>query len=1296
MSTNFGADSATEHLSPNGSRSLSGLRCARCRRPGTVLPVFPLAIASILFSGQAHSADAVNRVLVKRKPLNSGTVQLSVVDKQDIRFVRGSLDGTSFQSPVVSMAQDNQGFLWLAGNGLHRYDGYSLRPYRHDPADPDSLSNDTVLAVVKDTAGFLWVGTAFGGLDRLDPMLGKFRHFRHDPGDSRTLIDDNVICIHPDRAGMLWIGTHGGLDRLDPKRGTFTHYRNNPRDESSLSNDEVSSLFEDQEGSLWVGTTFGLNKLDPGTGRVQRFVPERNADKTTLRNYVRSVRVDHAGVVWVATGGELRSLDITTGRFTQYYLRAGARGGNPITVIGIHEDPDGILWLGTMGNGLLKASRDRKEIVRYARDPGNPYSLHDRDVRPLLEDAEGTIWLGSLNGFTHFSRRPPAFVNYQHESGNPQSLRDNPILSVLEDSQGSLWIAGAGGLNRLDGKSGALTVYQHEAQNRHSLSSNTIYAIHEDRSGTVWFGTYGGGLDRFDRQAGRFLAYRFDPSRKDSLSSDLILSLLEDRQGTLWVGTQGGGLNRFDPKSGGFTSWRNDPNDPSSLSHNNVIAMLEDNAGFLWLGTLDGLSRFDPRTNQFAVYRHSRKDSHSLSHNKVNALWQDRKGTLWIGTEDGLNRLDRGAGTFASFTVKDGLPDNSIQAILEDPQGYLWLATYNGLSRFDPQKRIFRNYSESDGLSGSLFRTASCRTPAGELMFGSSNGLTVFDPGRLPSNLYVPPVVLTDLRLFNRPVQPDAHSPLPKPIWATSSLTLTHAQSIFTIEFAALSYAIPEKNRYRYRLEGFEPEWNEVDYRRRLATYSNLPPGNYTFRVQASNNDEIWNNTGASLAIQILPPWWATLWFKSFVGLSLSALIVLVYRSHMRNLRMQTSRLEVQVSERTRELRIAKDAAEGANRAKSAFLATVSHELRSPLNTILLLSHPEWTDAQKPHEAAEDLSVIRRSAEHLLHLIDDVLDSARIEAGQVVVEKSRLDLPDLIQEVGDLLRVRAEQKSLELLVEESSGLPRSILADGIKLRHILINLLENAVKYTDVGRVMLRVNSRTLDSAGQLLLSFEIADTGVGIALHDQARIFEPFSRVTNGCASKGAGLGLSIVRQYLNLMGGSIRLESLPDEGSRFFVDVPVDLAEESESARGGTNTLRVLGLAPGQPERRVLIVEDRAEDRSVMRRILEQAGFRVQVADTGESGIEMFQLWRPHFIWMDRRLPAMDGLNATRCIRTMEGGSDVKIAGISASVFVSEREEMLAAGLDEFIRKPYLPKEIFDCMERHLGVAYSYSESK
>jgi signal transduction histidine kinase/ActR/RegA family two-component response regulator len=401
--------------------------------------------------------------------------------------------------------------------------------------------------------------------------------------------------------------------------------------------------------------------------------------------------------------------------------------------------------------------------------------------------------------------------------------------------------------------------------------------------------------------------------------------------------------------------------------------------------------------------------------------------------------------------------------------------------------------------------------------------------------------------------------------------------------------------------------------------------------------------------------------------------------------------LETLVRQRTAELEQARDQAEAANRAKSAFLATVSHELRSPLNTILLLSDPEWIDPATSASTRQDLHLMRRSGESLLHLIDDVLDSARIDAGDIALENVTFDLGALVREVIERMQERTREKGLALSVEPRPGLPRLLCGDASKLRHILINLMDNAVKYTDRGMVTLRVDCHRTDAVGCVRLSFEIADTGVGIAAEDQARVFEPFTRVGSVEARGGTGLGLSIARQYVLLMGGSIRLASAPGEGARIFVDVPAVLdATEGKPAR---STRRIVGLSPGQPEYRVLIVDDRPEDRMVLRRILEENGFQVQAAENGESAIELFQAWRPHFIWMDRRMPLMDGLEATRQIRALEGGSAVKIVGLSASAFPSERAEMLAAGLQDFIRKPYTPDDVLECMERHLGVRYEYA---
>ncbi len=1235
-----------------------------------------ILVAALLYRPAAYSSDS--------------RVTLPVTDGHDIQFTRLSVAGESFQSRVMSIAQDRYGFLWFGtDDGLYRYDGYNLKPYRRERGNPNSLSDDTVSVVYLDRAGILWVGTGFGGLDRFDPVSDTFRHYRHDPANRGSLSDNAVQSIYQDAGGALWVGTYGGgLNRLDPSSGTFVHYVHDPQDPGSLSSDVVAQIFEDRSGVLWVGTIGGgLDRLDRNSSRFSHFfhVPNDPSSPGDISDEsLTRIRADHSGAIWL--GFALSTLDPKTGSFTRYVFPSKEPNRDIFTQVrAIQEDRDGVLWLGTV-SGLLALDHERRQFVRYMKNPANPHSLHNDDVLALFEDIEGNMWVGTQSGVSRFNRKP-SFLNLQHEAGNTQSLADNSIRAVQVDSQGALWVGTRRGLQRFDRKTGRSTQYQHVPHDSRSLSNNYITVIREDRSGVLWVGTGGGGLDRFDRTTGRFFAYHYNPENPAGLSSDGIISLLETRDGVLWVATVAG-LDRFDRQTGRFKTYHHDSRDPHSLSDDFVKTLFEDRAGVLWVGTNGGLNRFDRASQRFTTWRHNPQDPASLSHDKVNAIWEDRSGTLWVATQDGLDQMDRNRGTFASFTRRDGLPDNAVQAILEDRQGSLWLATHYGLSQFRPLTRTFRNYSESDGLPGNLLNPigteGSCRAPDGEMSFGSRNGLTSFYPARISANPYVPPVVLTDLLLFNIPVHPGGNSPLRQPIWAQDSLTLNHRQSIFTLEFAALSYMAPDKNRYRYRLEGLETDWNQVDGRRRLATYTSLPSGKYLFRVQASNNGDVWNEKGVALPIIILPPWWATWWFRSFVGLSLAGLAFEVYHSRLK----REVHLQALVLQRTAELVEARDQAQAANRAKSAFLASMSHELRTPLNAILGFSTLLREGEATPDEQRKDLDIINRSGEHLLGLINGALDVAKIEAGRTVVENAVCDVQSLVRDVMEMMQMRAMAKNLQLLFEQSPGFPRLVRTDASKLRQILINLIGNAVKYTEQGVIMLRLDVSPADPSGRVPLQFDVEDTGIGVAPEDQDRIFEPFVRAGRPESQDGTGLGLAIVRKYVDLMGGTIRLQSVPGMGSRFHVELPVEV--ESEAKVPEDHQTRVIGIAPSSCEYRILIVDDQFENRLLLRRLLEGVGFRVRVAESGEEGIEIFESWRPDFIWMDRGLRGMDGMEAVRRIRKLEGGKDVKIAAVTASALTGERDEMLASGLDDFLSKPYRLADIFDCMARHLDVRY------
>jgi PAS domain S-box-containing protein len=827
------------------------------------------------------TAGAQPRALVAGAPIT-----LPLIEGKDIRFTHLSTEQGLSQSRVDHMLQDRRGFIWIGTyNGLNRYDGYSFKTYKPDPDNPNSLGGSLVLPLFEDRSGILWIGVDTG-LDRFDPVTERFTHFRADPNNPDSPAGE-VEHITQDRDGMLWLATRNGLDRLDPASGRFIHYRNDPNDPHSLSSNDVRFVLEDRQGTLWVATAAGLDAFDRRTGRVLHYPSSQQPPLDRILE-------DRSGMLWVSAtrGGGLASLDRKTGVFTRYTWFEGWPGTPGMRgCSAILEDRHGMLWLATNPDGVVKFDRKLGRFTRYRNDPANPTSLNNNEALSLLEDHEGGIWVGTNGGgVNRFPSTTPPFTVYRHEPGNPNSLDQSFALSVFEDSQGMLWI-GTSQLNRLDRKTRRYTFYRPNPADPGSITSGKVYAIAEDPAGIMWFGTWGGGLNRFDRRTGRFKAYRHDPADAASLSHDFVLSLLVDRGGNLWVGGYDG-LNRLDARTGRFTVFR--PKS-GSIEHTWYRVLAEDTDGSIWMGTYtQGLERLDVRTGEILQYQNDPKIRGSLSNNRVNAFCLDHRGTLWVGTQNGLNRFDRNTREFTTFGERDGLPNNAIEGILEDSAGNLWLSTGNGLSRFDPRARTFKNYFSDDGLAGDEFTDFSVyyKSASGEMFFGGVNGVTAFYPEKVVDIPFVPPVVLTDFRLFNDLIPVGGgSSPLKKSISYTDSLTLSHSQSIFSLEFSALSFTSPIRTRYRYRLEDLETHWNEATATHRVVTYTTLPAGMYHFRVQSKDNRGGWSEPGLTLAIRVLPAWWNTWQFRTVWITSLLLLTWFVYQLRIRQLQRESRRL---------------------------------------------------------------------------------------------------------------------------------------------------------------------------------------------------------------------------------------------------------------------------------------------------------------------------------------------------------------------------------------------------------------------
>jgi signal transduction histidine kinase/ligand-binding sensor domain-containing protein len=837
---------------------------------------------------------------------------------------------------VWSILQDSRGFMWFGTiDGLNRYDGYEAKVYRNDPDDPNSLSTNPLRVVHEDRAGNLWIGTSGGGLNRFDRETEQFTRYQHDPDDPNTLSGNDVRSIYEDQTGALWIGTTAGLNRLnlseiegsDPEMENgqaprFTRFKHDPDDPQSLSHDFVQSVIQDRDGLLWIGSWGGgLDRLDPQTGQFNHYRHDPNNPTSLSNNFVWVVFKDEMGTLWVGTNAGLNKLDRESEaegqvRFVRFqYDPNDPSSLSEDTIRSVYEDQAGNLWVGTFEGGLNWLDRAAGTFVRYQHNPTDPSSLSDNDVISIQEDQAGTLWIGTAGGGVNIvdaNRKP--FAHFHHNPGAPHSLSSNAVRAIHEDRSGVLWIGTeGGGLNQFDRDRGTFVHYRHDPDNPHSLSDNFVWSIAEDPGGVLWIGTEAGGLNRLDPKsasqlgAAQFDHYRHDPSDPSSLGGDSIRSILADQSGDVWLGTRGNGLDRFDPETETSTHYLHDPNDPDSLSNNAVRVLYQDSGGNLWIGTIGGgLDRFDRATQKFAHYQHDPSDPSSLSDNSVRAILEDRAGNLWVGTwGGGLNKLDRTHGTFTHYSEKDGLANNVIWGMLEDnvppEEGgpSLWISTNQGLSRFDLEAETFRNYDAADGLQSNSFYSAQGTDSNGVLYFGGANGFNAFNPQELQDNPHPPPVVLVDFQLGNRPVPIEGNSVLQKSIVETDELVLSYKDRVATFKFAALNYSSSEKNRYRYTLEGFDDGWAEVGSDRRLATYTNLDPGEYMFRVIGSNNDGIWNEEGVAIRLTVTPPWWATWWFRGGMLLLVVAAAFAGYRWQIRSIEARSRELEGQVAVKT-------------------------------------------------------------------------------------------------------------------------------------------------------------------------------------------------------------------------------------------------------------------------------------------------------------------------------------------------------------------------------------------------------------
>jgi PAS domain S-box-containing protein len=866
---------------------------------------------------------------------------------EEIQFEAISIESGLSQSTVVCICQDSKDFLWFGTyNGLNRYDGYGFKVFKNDPDNPHSLSNNNIQCCIVDHSGTLWVGTE-NGLNRFIREKELFVQYKNDPNDSNSLSNNYVRDVYEDRSGILWVGTQGGgLSQFDREKEKFIHYRNGPLNSKSLSQNNVLSIFEDSRGRFWIGTDYGLNRFDRSTGEFIRFQNDPHNPLSISSSGVWRIAEDRAGNLWLGLwGGGLNRFDPQKNRFVRYQNNPSDPSSLSHNVVrSIFKDHNGNLWIGTDGGGLDKfvgGSREGRpdRFIHYQNNGNDLSSLSSNSVFSIYEDRSGTLWIGTkIGGVNKYDPGKRQFALYKNRPNDSNSLSNKTVHATYEDSQGFVWIGTkGGGLDRFDRKRNRFTHFVHNPRDPSSLSNNVVRCIREDRYKRLWVGT-DDGLNCFNRENGKFIRYRNDPNNPYSIGHNGVWSLYEDRSGNLWIGSSGGGLHRFDTKKKRFYRYVHDQNNPKSISDNSIWTIYEDAAGVLWIGTLTGgLNSFDREKGIFFHYLHDARNPRSISDNKVMALHESRTGTLWVGTADGLNKFDRDSGIFHHYGGMDGLPNNNVQGILEDDFGNLWISTSHGLSKFNPGTSKFKNYFKNYGLQSNEFEpNACCKLKNGEMIFGGINGFNIFYPNSIVDEPSFPTVVITDFQIFNKSVPVDmeigGRTILQRSISECNEIHLSYQENVFSFEFAALMYNSPMDIRYAYMMEGFENEWNYTDANRRFVTYTNLPGGQYTFRVKATNIQGIWNEPGTSLRLTITPPYWKSLWFYTLCAVILVVISAGVYQIRMHQIRVYEQELQDKVAERTRELAL--EIAERKRAEESLLIQNTA--LQSAANAILI------------------------------------------------------------------------------------------------------------------------------------------------------------------------------------------------------------------------------------------------------------------------------------------------------------------------------------------------------------------------
>ncbi|WP_339723356.1 two-component regulator propeller domain-containing protein [uncultured Paraglaciecola sp.] len=1093
--------------------------------------------------------------------LLSCCLTIHAAENPSFSFTPAELSDQLSQKTIRQIYQDSTGYLWVVTQeGVSRYDGYQLLSFVHDSRKSDSLSSVNVRAVLEDNEKRLWIATDGGGLNLYNQAKQTFSTWKQGTDPSITPSSNQIRSMALDKVGFIWLGyNNGNFSRFNPNDMTFEHFDTRLLLPNLEKKAAVTSIIEDGS-NIWLATDGnGLLKLEKDNRKLTRI--HTGSANPLFSDRLTKLFIDVQQRLWLTSyDAGVSVLDPQRNKFTTFQHheeQPNSLAGNLVHTI--YQDQRQRLWFGTEAGASLWNGQSK--FTTFSVDDG----LSDNKILSILQDPSGLMWFGTFNGISKSIEVP--FVHI--DSG----LASNVILGFAEtissDGERAIWVASYGGITRLNSSGEVQQVINKDS--KPALQDARIMTVRGDNN-ILWFGSRNGGLGRLNVDNMQIDYFVHDPENPKSLSFNGVTSVLPDREGNVWVGTFGGGVNFLAAGASDFVHYRFDENNPRSLNSDRVLAVYQLIDGTIVVGTVLGINMLDPKTLDFDHIEHQAENFDSLSASMAWTFYQDPKAQLWVGTQGGgLNKWlpqDFSAlnNKFTHYDGFSGLPSSHIYAILDDEKGNLWLSSTAGLTRLNPDTGKMRHFDTSHGLKNSEFNFgAGFKDSQGFMYFGGNTGVVRFHPDDIKDSAVIPPVVLVRIKKLNEQVWFD------QPYQQLEKLQLNYKDYFISFEFSALDYNSPGQNEYRYKLEGLDPNWIELEHRR-LATFTNLPSGEYVLKVQASNNEGLWNTQGVELPIEVLPPPWKTRWAYSLYALFVLLIILnFVWRYRRKRLleRQQMLDLEDKVAERTKELQHAntklehameetekaRRLAEQASKEKSDFLAIMSHEIRTPMNGVLGMTEVLLSSELKPKQQ-HFAQLVYRSGRLLLDLLNNILDFSKLEAGKATLESVPVDLEALLEEVCDLFSEAAYNKGLHInAILSPEPLPQ-VFGDPARLRQIIANLTSNAIKFTERGEV--NVSVKRVDCHNQSSLNgidgatysgfvFCVQDTGIGMEPDRQQKVFEMFTQADASTTRKygGTGLGLAICKQLTALMGGNLALQSNIGEGSRFSLEVDLPLTE-------------------------------------------------------------------------------------------------------------------------------------------------------